>query len=161
MVESIDPNEPSVQEAIKAELERSAQAPPVAPALPTSASEQLLLLLTCLRDRVKAEAAFSTDEKGRNLRILAYVIHAINDQEREQIVVKELGSSLDRLESFLELLRSAIEFSESTSNELQPSTSGKGPSAPMLKHIKKMVEDVLERHMFESSGIAKKGDAKP
>ena len=29
------------------------------------------------------------------------------------------------------------------------------------KHIKKMVEDVLERHMFESSGIAKKGDAKP
>ena len=161
VVESIDPNEPSVQEAIKAELERSAQAPPVAPALPTSASEQLLLLLTCLRDRVKAEAAFSTDEKGRNLRILAYVIHAINDQEREQIVVKELGSSLDRLESFLELLRSAIEFSESTSNELQPSTSGKGPSAPMLKHIKKMVEDVLERHMFESSGIAKKGDAKP
>ena len=45
--------------------------------------QQLLNLLTLLRERVKAEAVFSNDEKGRNLRMLAYCLHAEDERERE------------------------------------------------------------------------------
>lgn len=151
LVETLNPNDPNVKEALRKEMERSGMAPSIS--LPQTAPEQLLLLLSCLRDRVKAEAAFSTDEKGRNLRVLAYVIHAANDQEREEIIVNELGSSLDRLDSFLELLTSAIDYTESTTNELRPS-SGKGPSPVLLRHIKELVEDINERQAWKASGIS-------
>ena len=153
VVETLDPNDPNVKAALEEEIRRSGGASGGNLALPTTAPEQLLLLLSCLRDRVKAEAAFATDEKGRNLRVLAYIIHAANDEAREQIIVSELGSSLDRLDSFLELLGSAIDYTESTSNELRPS-SGKGPSPTMLKHIKEMVEDINERQAWKASGVS-------
>ena len=153
VVETLDPNDPSVKAALEEEMKRNGGMSGDNLALPTTAPEQLLLLLSCLRDRVKAEAAFATDEKGRNLRILAYIMHAANDEAREQIIVSELGSSLDRLDSFLELLGSAIDYTESTSNELRPS-SGKGPSPIMLKHIKEMVEDINERQAWKASGVS-------
>jgi len=153
VVETLDPNDPNVKAALEEEMRRNAGASGKSLVLPTNAPEQLLLLLSCLRDRVKAEAAFATDDKGRNLRILAYIIHAANDDAREQIIISELGSSLDRLDSFLELLGSAIDYTESTSNELRPS-SGKGPSPSMLKRIKEMVEDINERQAWKASGAS-------
>lgn len=153
VVETFDPSNPNIKAALEDEMRKNDALSGNIIALPTTAPEQLLLLLSCLRDRVRAEAAFATDEKGRNLRILAYIIHAANDEAREQIITSELGSSLDRLDSFLELLSSAIDYTESTSNELRPS-NGKGPSPTMLKHIKEMVEDINERQAWKASGVA-------
>ena len=155
VVETFDPSNPNIKAALEDEMRKNDALSGSIIALPTTAPEQLLLLLSCLRDRVRAEAAFATDEKGRNLRILAYIIHAANDEAREQIITSELGSSLDRLDSFLELLSSAIDYTESTSNELRPS-SGKGPSPTMLKHIKEMVEDINERQAWKASGVSQR-----
>jgi hypothetical protein len=63
--------------------------------IPETASEQLLLLLTLLRERIKAEAAFGNDEKGRNLRILAYCVQVGTSKEREEIIKRGTGSSID------------------------------------------------------------------
>ena len=155
VVETFDPSNPNIKAALEDEMRKNDALSGNIIALPTTAPEQLLLLLSCLRDRVRAEAAFATDEKGRNLRILAYIIHAANDEAREQIITSELGSSLDRLDSFLELLSSAIDYTESTSNELRPS-NGKGPSPTMLKHIKEMVEDINERQAWKASGVSQR-----
>ena len=63
--------------------------------MPKSAPEKLLLLLKLLRERVKTEAAFSHDEKARNLRILAYCLNLNSDTLRRELLMKEFGSSLD------------------------------------------------------------------
>ena len=97
-VETLDPNDPKVQKVLKEEFVKSqANGEMVGTMRPTpeTAPEQLLLLLTLLRERIKAEAAFSNDEKGRNLRILAYCLHVGSDKEREAIITKESGSSID------------------------------------------------------------------
>ena len=44
---------------------------------------------------MKAEAAFTNDEKGRNLRMLAYCIHAQDNREREKLIVDNMGKMLD------------------------------------------------------------------
>jgi hypothetical protein len=96
-VETLDPNDPEVQKVLKEEYAKSQDASLERPMRPTprSGPEQLLLLLSLLRDRIKAEAAFSNDEKGRNLRILAYCLHASTDKEREEIILKEVRQSID------------------------------------------------------------------
>lgn len=98
-VETLDPNDPRVQNALKEENSRSqlvVEGSLGSPrATPETASEQLLLLLTLLRERIKAEAAFASDEKGRNLRILAYCLHVSADKDREEIIRKEVGTSVD------------------------------------------------------------------
>lgn len=57
--------------------------------------EKMLLLLKLLRDRVKVEAVIGNDEHARNLRVLAYCLKAANDEERQQLILEELGNSLD------------------------------------------------------------------
>ena len=96
-VESIDPNDPKVQSALQKEYEKSNQQATQlqTPEIPDTAPEKLLLLLTLLRERIKAEAAFSLDEKGRNLRLLAYCLRLSTDEEREQLILKQVGNSLD------------------------------------------------------------------
>ena len=60
-----------------------------------SPPEQLLFLLNLLRDRIKAEAAFANDEKGRNLRILAYCLNFTSDNDRKELLMKEMKNSMD------------------------------------------------------------------
>ena len=96
LVESLDPNDPEVKAALAKELEiAKSKMDRRNKSMPTDPSQQLLVLLTLLRERVKAEAMFSNDEKGRNLRILAYCLHASNDKEREEVIMDNLGGSLD------------------------------------------------------------------
>lgn len=98
-LESLDPNDPRVKAALEEELAREEIAQTLAferkKAVPDSAPEQLLLLLTLLRERIKAEAVFAPDEKGRNLRLLAYCLQLPSETERRQLMSKELGTSID------------------------------------------------------------------
>ena len=95
-METLDPNDPKVRKALEKELrsEREAGGMQSTPPIPEPAPEKILMLLKLLRDRVKAEAAFANDEDGRNLRILAYCMKFQTDKEREQLILKELRSSL-------------------------------------------------------------------
>jgi hypothetical protein len=92
-VESLDPNEPRVKKALEREIRDVAQIQRVD--IPTHPSKILLNMLILLKERIKAEAAFSNDEKGRNLRILAYCLHAKDDRERESILMENMGTNLD------------------------------------------------------------------
>jgi hypothetical protein len=95
-VETIDPNDPKVKQALEEELARTSRSTSRRRSkIPESAPEKLLLLLQLLRDRIKAEAAFAPDEKGRNLRMLAYCLQFPTSKEREQVILKEVGNSLD------------------------------------------------------------------
>jgi len=144
VIESLDPNDPSVKEILESQLKSSAEKKVRAP-ISTNPAEQLLILLTLLKERVKAEAVFSNDEKGRNLRVLAYCLHAANEKEREAIVMDHFGSSLDRLDSFSELLTSAIDYAECTSHQLQPSKSGP-LDIRLLNTIKDTVKGIMNRN---------------
>ena len=66
--------------------------------------EKMLLLLKLLRDRVKVEAVIGNDSHARNLRILAYCLKARSDEERHQLILDELGMSLDVSTGFVCLL---------------------------------------------------------
>jgi hypothetical protein len=95
-LETFDPNDPKNQEALRKELEQESQkGSSLKPVTPKSAPEQLLLLLTLLRERVKTEATFSHDEKSRNLRVLAYCLNLNSDNLRKELIMREFGSSLD------------------------------------------------------------------
>lgn len=98
-VETFNPNDPKNQKVLQDELEREIQQAASSalkkPMAPKSAPEQLLLLLKLLRERIKTEAAFSHDEKSRNLRILAYCLNMESDDSRKELIMREFGSSLD------------------------------------------------------------------
>ena len=98
-VESLDPNDPVVKQALVEELGKQETSLSMqqmsSPGLPDSAAEKLLLLLTLLRERLQAEAAYASDDKGRNLRLLAYCLRTTSEKDREQLLSRNLGSSLD------------------------------------------------------------------
>lgn len=95
-IESLDLSNPEVKRILEAEVAKASEAmQPNASVVPGSAPEVLLLLLTLLRERVKTEAAFAPDEKGRNLRLLAYCLRVSSEEEREQLILKDIGISLD------------------------------------------------------------------
>lgn len=95
-IETFDPNDPKTKRVLEEEYKRSQSDKTVPrPIIPKTAPEKLLLLLTLLRSRVKTEAVFVHDEKSRNLRILAYCLHVDNEDDREQLIMKEFGVSLD------------------------------------------------------------------
>ena len=97
-VETLDPRNPIVQRVLQEEAAKAdamSLSPPTGPTIPETAPEQLLLLLTLLRERVKTEAAFGTDEKGRNLRLLAYCLRVSTNEDREQLILNAVGNSLD------------------------------------------------------------------
>mmetsp|Transcript_30268 Transcript_30268/g.46327 ORF Transcript_30268/g.46327 Transcript_30268/m.46327 type:complete len:690 (+) Transcript_30268:100-2169(+) len=151
LIESLDPNDPAVKKALEQELK--AEAVRRKSETPLEPAKQLLTLLTLLRERVKAEAAFTNDEKGRNLRMLAYCIHAQDNREREKLIVDNMGKMLDKLDSFSELLTSSIEYAESTTHQLQPSKSGP-LNLMLLRSIKDIVEDVKEKQAWKASGVS-------
>jgi len=153
LIESIDPNDPTVKQTLERQRISYTQTKPTPSSLPVKPAEQLLVLITLLKERVKAEAIFSNDERGRNLRVLAYCLHAGNEKDRETIITDNFGSSLGRLDSFSQLLTSSIDYAESTSYQLQPSKS-----APLdiglLNNIKSTVEDIKETQAWKASGIS-------
>ena len=102
-----DPKDPKSKIALQDEYEKdfNEQSLQLKRAMvPASAQEKLLLLLKLLRERVKIEAAFSHDEKSRNLRILAYCLNLNSDELRKELIVKEFGASLDVSRSIQRLL---------------------------------------------------------
>ena len=92
-IETIDPSDPKVRLAL--ELAREEEDSEERGAVPDSPKERILLLLRLLRERVKAEAAFGTDEKGQNLKLLAYCLRVSSDTERKQLMKQGLGTSID------------------------------------------------------------------
>lgn len=149
-VESLDPNDPRVQKAIERELQDMSQNQRMD--IPTHPSKILLNMLILLKERIKAEAAFSNDEKGRNLRILAYCLHAKDDREREAIILENMGTNLDKLDSFSQLLTSSIDYAESTSHQLQPTKSGP-LNIHLLKNIKELVQYLKDKQAWKASGV--------
>jgi hypothetical protein len=153
-VESLDPNDPKVQSVLREEQAnadiRAANEDRSMMNIPRSAPEKLLLLLKSLRERLQAEAAFGPDEKGRNLRLLAYCLRLPSAQEREELITKDLGRSLDRLDSFIELVASSIEYGESTSYQLQPT---KRPlNVVKIKGILEIAKRVRRQQASKASG---------
>jgi hypothetical protein len=185
-VETLDPNDPNVKRILQAEASKASVALQESTLrVPDSAPEKLLLLLTLLRERIKTEAAFAPDEKGRNLRLLAYLLRVSTENEREQLILKDIGNSLDvskahaapvmlnvwasitfscscfffllfcllqRLDSFIELVASSIEYGESTSYELRPAKK-QFLNVPQLRSILELSEDLRERQSLKAAGI--------
>jgi len=152
-VETFDPKDPKSKIALQDEYERAHKDQEKAikqALLPKSAQEKLLLLLKLLRERVKIEAAFSHDEKSRNLRVLAYCLNLKSDQLQKELIVKEFGSSLDRLDSFEELVSSSIEYGESTSYQVQPSKVVT-LNVPLLERILVTTKEIIEQQSFTAS----------
>ncbi|KAL3926007.1 MAG: hypothetical protein SGILL_000006 [Bacillariaceae sp.] len=95
-IESFDPKDPKSAKALEMEYQKLEDSEAGQNAiLPKSAPEKLLLLLRLLRERVKIEAAFASDEKSRNLRVLAYCLNLQSDKLRRELITKEFGYSLD------------------------------------------------------------------
>jgi hypothetical protein len=156
IIETLDPNDPKVKKQLEKEsLIELSQLNSPENVRAKSPSEQLLILLTLLKERIKAEAVFTNDENGRNLRVLAYCLHASSDQQREKIIYDNFGSSLDRLDLFYELLLSSIEYAESTSHQLQPSRNGP-LNVRLLQSIKDLVQDMKEKQVWKASGLPNK-----
>ena len=83
--------------------------------------EQLLSLLKYLRERLKVEAAYrSNTERGHCLKILSYCLHTKSTPERELLIWNAFGKNLEQMEEFCSLVKSSMEYAESTSMELMP-----------------------------------------
>jgi hypothetical protein len=93
-VESFNPNDPKAKQVLTQEYSRTLSSSRPHIELPDSVAEKLLLLLTTLRERIKAESVFGVDEKGRNLRLLAYCLRVAPD-ERPNLIMRNVGGSLD------------------------------------------------------------------
>ena len=98
IVETIDMTDPVLRKQVEQEMKvidvisEDASGISMADLTP---SEQLLVLLKLVRERIKVEAAFKGDERTKNLRLLAYCLKAKNDQEVERLITNSLGGSLD------------------------------------------------------------------
>ena len=93
--ETLDPSDPEFQRVMKVEVLKSQAGTMVNEIRSKTPPEQLLFLLNLLRNRIKAEAAFANDEKGRNLRILAYCLNFESDNDRKELLMKEMKNSMD------------------------------------------------------------------
>lgn len=98
IIETIDPNDPSVGKMLQDELRKSEHTDTQRQEeqlRSMTVQEKMLLLLKLLRDRVKVEAVIGNDTHARNLRLLAYCLKASSDEERQTLMKDVLGNSLD------------------------------------------------------------------
>jgi len=98
IIETIDPNDPSVGKMLQDELRKSEHTDTrrqEEQLRSMTVQEKMLLLLKLLRDRVKVEAVIGNDAHARNLRLLAYCLKAGSDEERQTLINDVLGNSLD------------------------------------------------------------------
>ena len=122
-------------------------------------SEQLLLLLQSLLDRVKAEAAFRADEHGKNLRLLAACLKIKNGSDRFQILEADLSGSLTRADEFAELIGDAITYAESTSTKITP---GKEKlNVANLRDIQREVANIKALQAMKASGLKQGSNLSP
>lgn len=152
-IETFDPKDPKSKIALQDEYEKDHKEQSLQlkrAMLPASAQERLLLLLKLLRERVKIEATFSHDEKSQNLRVLAYCLNLNSDELRKELIVKEFGASLDRLDSFSELVSSSIEYGESTTHQVQPNKVVT-LNIPLLERILANTKEVIEQQSWKAS----------
>lgn len=165
VVESIDPSDPVVRRTIVEEIRKNGgknnnylglQNDPAG----MTVQDKMLLLLTLLRDRVKVEAAVGNDERSRNLRILAYCLKVQSDEERQTLIMEELGMSLDKLDDFSDLVVSSIDYAESRTeinDDFQPSSQRGVAVSPLLqvkelKRIRDVAERIKETQSWKASG---------
>lgn len=154
-IESIDPNDPKVQKVLQEEAAKAEEETvdlTSSSAIPETAPEKLLLLLSLLRERIKTEAAFVNDERSRNLRTLAYCIRCPTESAREELILRDVGSSIDRMDSFLELVASSIEYAESTVQQLQPAR-GSRLNVKQLRGIYDQAESLREQQAWKAGGL--------
>ncbi|EED91118.1 predicted protein [Thalassiosira pseudonana CCMP1335] len=163
IIETIDPNNPLVGQMIKDELQRSKGQDgkqTESDFQRMTVQEKMLLLLKLLRDRVKVEAVIGNDSHARNLRILAYCLKARSDEERHQLILDELGMSLDSLDVFSDLVSSSIDYAEARSNDdFMPGQKEKAPVSPLLnvsklRSIKDTVERIKAVQSWKASGVS-------
>jgi hypothetical protein len=176
-LESLDPKDPKVMAALEEELTREEISESLSREredIPDSATEKLLLLLRLLRERIKAEAVFSPDEKGRNLRLLAYCLQLSSDKERRLLLQKDVGNSIDvricrdfdssispltsvlflqRLDSFIELVSSSVEYGESASYQLQPAKTKRPMNLREHRRILLLAEDFHKEQKIKATGV--------
>ena len=98
IIETIDPNDPSVGKMLQDELRKSEHTDTQRQEeelRSMTVQEKMLLLLKLLRDRVKVEAVIGNDAHARNLRLLAYCLKAGSEEERHTLIKDVLGNSLD------------------------------------------------------------------
>lgn len=152
-IETFDPKDPETKIALQDEYEKTRKEEETVlkrAILPNSAPEKLLVLLKLLRERIKIEAAFPHDEKSKNLRVLAYCLNLNSDKLRKELIVKEFGSSLDRLDSFAELVSSSIEYGESTSHQVQPNKVVT-LNVPLLERIFVSTKEAIKEQSYKAS----------
>ena len=91
VIETLNPNDPMVMAALQQELNKQNEKR-VKPSI--SGSEKLVMILKLLQSRIKAEALFPNDEKGQNLRVLAYCLQSQTEKEWKKLILEYFGSSL-------------------------------------------------------------------
>lgn len=116
-----------------------------------SPSEKLLMLLQSLLDRLKAEAAFTADENGKNLRLLAMCLNTQSEIERAKRIQSEVGGSLTNAESFADLLDGAIDYAERTSTALTPGK--KTMDVSILRKIQRQVAQIQSMQAMNAAGV--------
>jgi hypothetical protein len=87
VVEILNPNDPRIIKALEHELSNS-------PQRTMKPTIRLITVLKLLRERIKAEALYPNDEKGQNLRVLAYCLRAQSENEWKNLILEYFGSSL-------------------------------------------------------------------
>jgi len=164
VIETIDPNDPAVGRMLREELEKTNNGDidgamnGVNALVTMTVQEKMLLLLKLLRDRVRVEAVIGNDEHARNLRILAYCLKAANDEERHQLILEELGNSLDSLDIFSDLVTASIDFAEARSNDEFAPGGGQKAISPLLnisklQKVKVVVERIKAQQSWKASGV--------
>jgi len=87
-IHSIDPNDENVREQLMNAATTRDEAPLPQAQSPT---QQVLQLLQLLRDRIQTELSTPRDEKGNNLRLLAYVLKLPTLRQQEEWIEEHLG----------------------------------------------------------------------
>jgi len=90
VIETLNLNDPKLMQSLQQELKKSPEG--IKPIISTG--QKLVMILKLLRDRVKAEALYPNDEKGQNLRVLAYCLQSQTEHERKKLILEYFGSSL-------------------------------------------------------------------
>jgi len=180
IIETIDPNTPMVKQMLRDELEKTKEGVKEE-ILTMTVQEKMLMLLKLLRDRVKVEAVIGNDAHARNLKVLAYCLKAANDEERQQLILEELGSSLgvsahdviayilkfstnltqtststtflQSLDIFSDLITASIDYAEARSNDFEASVSPVLDISKLQK-IKIIVERLKGSQRLKASGIS-------
>jgi len=159
IIETFDPNDPVIGKMLREELEKTYREGDGVQLATMTVQEKMLLLLQLLRDRVKVEAVIGNNVRARNLRLLAYCLKTVNEDERHKLILDELGQSLDSLDLFSDLVMASIDYTEARSNDdfLPGSRERPGVASPVLdvaklQEIKVTAERIKAEQSWKAAG---------